>query len=99
MKKSDLIARLADANPHLTYRDSERIVTCFFDTISAALAQGKRVELRGFGAFVLRTRQARQARNPRTGESVMVGKRTVPSFKLGKAMHSRLNSSSAKSVS
>ncbi|MCG8625615.1 MAG: integration host factor subunit beta [Proteobacteria bacterium] len=92
MKKSDLILRLAKENPHLTHRDSEKIVSCFFDTISEALAQGKRVELRGFGAFVLRNRVARKARNPRTGESVMVGERNIPAFKMGKAMHTRLNS-------
>ena len=91
MKKSDLITRLAEANPHLTHRDSERIVNCFFDTISEALAEGRRVELRGFGAFLLRVRTARQARNPRTGESVLVAQRALPGFKMGKSMHARLN--------
>ena len=91
MKKSDLIARLAELNPHLTSRDSERIINCFFDTVSQALADGRRVELRGFGAFSVRVRRARQGRNPRTGETVAVEEKHVPFFKMGKSMHHRLN--------
>lgn len=72
MTKSELIIRLAELNPNLFHRDIERIVNCFFDTITDALADGKRVELRGFGAFSVRQRNARQGRNPRTGESVKV---------------------------
>jgi integration host factor subunit beta len=90
MTKSDLIKRLADANPHLTMRDVERIVATLFDRITAALARGDRVELRGFGAFSIRARGARPARNPRTGERVAVPDKAVPHFKTGKELRERL---------
>jgi integration host factor subunit beta len=73
MTKSELIARLAEANPHLYHRDIERIVTTIFDEITAALADGDRVELRGFGAFSVKERGSRLGRNPRTGDSVERG--------------------------
>lgn len=91
MTKSELIARLAELNPNLYHRDVERIVNCFFETIAEALAEGKRVELRGFGAFSVRHRDARQGRNPRTGEKVEVKEKKVPFFKMGKSMLERLN--------
>ena len=91
MSKSDLIKRLADANPHLYIRDIERIVGTVFDEISAALARGDRVELRGFGAFSIRTRGARTGRNPRTGDEVRVPNKVVPYFKTGKELRERLN--------
>jgi len=91
MTKSELIARLAEANPHLFQRDIERIVSTIFDEITAALANGDRVELRGFGAFSVKTRGSRIGRNPRTGESVEVGEKSVPYFKTGKKLRERLN--------
>lgn len=91
MTKSELIARLAEANPHLYNRDVERIVTTVFDEISAALSRGDRVELRGFGAFSVKERGARLGRNPRTGESVDVSAKYVPYFKTGKQLRERLN--------
>ena len=91
MTKSELILRLAELNPNLYHRDIERIVNCFFDTITDALAEGKRVELRGFGAFSTREREARTGRNPRTGEAVDVPAKRVPYFKAGKEMRRRLN--------
>ena len=91
MTKSELIARLAEMNPHLYQRDVERIVTTIFDEIAAALAQGDRVELRGFGAFSVKKRDARQGRNPRTGEAVDVSEKAVPFFKTGKQLRERLN--------
>ena len=91
MTKSDLIRRLAEANPHLYMRDLERIVTTVFDQISAALARGDRVELRGFGAFSVRARDARTGRNPRTGDEVQVPDKVVPYFKTGKELRERLN--------
>lgn len=93
MTKSELILRLAELNPNLYHRDVERIVNCFFDSITDALAEGNRVELRGFGAFSVRHRDARQGRNPRTGESVDVNEKKVPFFKMGKSMLERLNQS------
>ncbi len=72
MTKSELIQRLAELNPHLYQRDVELIVTAIFDEITAALSRGDRVELRGFGAFSVKRRDARLGRNPRTGDSVRV---------------------------
>ncbi len=91
MTKSELILRLAEKNPHLYQRDVERIVSTIFDEISGALARGDRVELRGFGAFSVKSRDARVGRNPRTGESVKVSKKYVPFFKSGKDLRDRLN--------
>ena len=91
MTKSELIARLAAANPHLRQRDVEQIVTTIFEEISGALARGDRVELRGFGAFSVKQRGARVGRNPRTGESVSVTTKHVPYFKTGKQLRERLN--------
>jgi integration host factor subunit beta len=91
MIKSELVARLAQAYPHLYQRDIERAVGRVFDEISDALARGERVELRGFGAFSVKERAARQGRNPRTGESVSVDAKFVPFFKTGKELRERLN--------
>ena len=91
MTKSELIKRLADANPHLYLRDIERIVSTVFDEVTEALARGDRVELRGFGAFSVRQRGSRTGRNPRTGEEVRVPDKAVPYFKTGKELRERLN--------
>ena len=91
MTKSELIQRLAERNPHLFLRDVEKIVETIFDEISAALANGDRVELRGFGAFSVKHRDARIGRNPRTGEAVEVEAKRLPFFKTGKALRERLN--------
>ncbi len=92
MTKSELIMRLAERNPHLYYRDVERIVSTIFDEIAGALSRGDRVELRGFGALSVKKRNARIGRNPRTGESVNVAEKHVPFFKTGKHLRQRLNS-------
>ena len=94
MVKSELILRLAELNPHLYQRDIERIVSTMFDEISTALADGDRVELRGFGAFSVKERAARTARNPRTGVTVSVSDKRVPFFKSGKELRERLNTPS-----
>ena len=91
MVKSELIMRLAEMNPHLYQRDIERIVSTIFDEISNALARGDRVELRGFGAFSVKQRAARVARNPRTGEAVRVTEKHLPFFKTGKELRQSLN--------
>ena len=91
MTKSELIARLAAANPHLYQRDVERIVTTIIEEISTALARGDRVELRGFGAFSVKPRGSRVGRNPRTGEAVRVSAKYVPYFKTGKQLREKLN--------
>lgn len=91
MLKSELIAKIAGANPHLFQRDVERIVNVVFDEIVDALARGQRVELRGFGAFTVKHRGARTGRNPRTGATVSVDQKFVPFFKTGKELRERLN--------
>jgi integration host factor subunit beta len=91
MTKSELTADLAAANPHLTGRDVELIVATVFDEITGALARGERVELRGFGAFTVKHRNARTGRNPRTGEAVPVDEKAVPFFKAGKELRERVN--------
>jgi integration host factor subunit beta len=91
MIRSELVTRVAEQNPHLTMRDVEGIVTVVFDQIVSALRDGRRVELRGFGAFSVRDRDARTGRNPRTGSSVAVEAKRVPYFKPGKELRERLN--------
>jgi len=91
MIKSELIAKLAAENPHLTHRDVERVVNVVLDNMVEALQGGGRVELRGFGAFSVRSRPARAGRNPRTGETVSVPAKHVPFFKSGKELRERLN--------
>ena len=91
MIKSDLIKKLAEDNPHLYYSDVEKIVSTIFDEIILALENRNRVELRGFGAFSTKERNARRARNPRTGSDVNVDKKTVPFFKCGKGLRQKLN--------
>lgn len=91
MIKSELVQVIADKNPHLYHRDVEHIVNTILDEITAALADGNRVELRGFGAFSVKNRPARTARNPKTGEQVEVEEKWVPFFKTGKELRERLN--------
>lgn len=91
MTRSELIYRLAQKNPHLYQKDMEVVVETFFDEIADALANGDRVELRGFGAFSVKRREPRKGRNPRTGEAVDVPVKYVLHFKIGKALHERLN--------
>jgi integration host factor subunit beta len=91
MIKSELVQKIAERNPHLYQRDVENIVNAILDTITEALARGDRVELRGFGAFSVKRRDARVGRNPRTGDSVSVDEKHVPFFKTGKQLRERLN--------
>ena len=91
MIRSELIQKIADENPHLYQRDVERIVNTIFEEVIEAMARGDRVELRGFGAFSVKKREARAGRNPRTGDSVQVEEKHVPFFKTGKLLRDRLN--------
>jgi integration host factor subunit beta len=93
MIKSELIAKLATENPHLTQKDVERVISVILDQMIDALVGGGRVELRGFGAFSVRARPARAGRNPRTGATVQVRAKAVPFFKSGKELRERLNAS------
>lgn len=92
MIKSELVQVIAARNPHLFLRDVENIVGAIFDSVTDALAEGNRVELRGFGAFSVKNRPARTGRNPRTGDAVAVEEKWVPFFKAGKELRERLNS-------
>ncbi|MBA4774007.1 MAG: integration host factor subunit beta [Sphingomonas sp.] len=91
MIRSELVQQLVADNPDMTIKDIESIVSTFFDEITAQLAANGRVELRGFGAFSTRARDARTGRNPRTGELVDVDAKRVPYFKPGKEIRARLN--------
>ncbi len=91
MIKSELIQKIASTNPHLYLRDVERIINTLLDEMVEALKRGDRVELRGFGAFSVKERDARQGRNPRTGDAVAVQAKRVPFFKTGKELRERLN--------
>jgi integration host factor subunit beta len=91
MIKSELIDKIASTNPHLMQKDVEKIVNVILDEITDALSRGERVELRGFGAFSVKHRPARVARNPKTGKQVSVGEKYVPAFKTGKELRERMN--------
>jgi integration host factor subunit beta len=91
MIRSELVQKLCSDFPDLSQREVENVVSAVFDSITDQLAQGGRVELRGFGAFSTRQRDARTGRNPRTGEAVEVDAKRVPYFKPGKEMRERLN--------
>jgi integration host factor subunit beta len=91
MIRSELIAKISEDNPHLFQRDVEKFVNTIFVEVTEALAAGDRVELRGFGAFSVKQRDARVGRNPRTGEAVEVDEKHVPFFKTGKLLRDRLN--------
>ena len=91
MIKSELVARLAERNPHLYRRDVESVVSTVFEQVSAGLARGDRVEVRGFGSFSARLRGARIGRNPATGDRADVGEKAFPHFKAGKQLRQRLN--------
>ena len=91
MLKSELIEKIAEQNSHLYQRDVEIIVNTILDTITAALARGDRVELRGFGMFTVKRRNARTGRNPRNGERVAVPEKGALAFKPSQDMHRRLN--------
>ncbi|WP_353255648.1 integration host factor subunit beta [Hyphomonas sp.] len=91
MLKSQLIDKLAAEHSHLRHEDVEKVVNVVLEEIGEALKRGDRVELRGFGAFSVRKREARKGRNPRTGEPVKVPAKAVPFFKAGKELRARVN--------
>ena len=91
MTKRDLIDELVRLHPSHSQRDAEVIVNAVFEGMTAALCAGERVEVRGFGSFVVKQRRAREGRNPRTGEIVAVAAKLVPFFKVGKELKARVN--------
>ncbi|MDG1142977.1 MAG: integration host factor subunit beta [Hellea sp.] len=92
MLKSELIDKLHTENQHLTRTDTERVVGVILETITQTLEKGARVELRGFGAFSVRHRKSRSGRNPRTGENVFIPQKSVPFFRTGKELRTKLDS-------
>ena len=94
MIKSELVAKVAEENK-LTAQNAERVVNTLLNAMSKALIAGKRVELRGFGVLSVRTRKARNARNPKTGAHVQVSAKRVPFFKAGKSIRDALNKKGA----
>ena len=95
MTRSELISKLLTIHHNLTSKQIEKIVDLIFDGISNALAEQKRVELRGFGSFFVKERQSKQSRNPRTGKVILVDNKTIPFFRTGKELRNRLNLSQA----
>ena len=91
MTKSELVQKIAEANPHLYQRDAGHIVNAVLDEITKALSRGERVELRGFGAFTVKNRRARIGRNPKSGVKVSVNQKYSPFFRAGKEIQTRLN--------
>ncbi len=91
MIKSELVQKIAEKNSHLSHREVERLVSAIFDEITNALSAGGRVELRGFGAFSVKSRPERVGRNPRTGQKVEISEKNVPYFKTGKLLKELLN--------
>ena len=91
MNKSDLISKITVNNPQLYQKDANKIVNIFFSTLSLALTKSERIELRGFGVFDVKKREARIARNPKNGDVVAVPSKNIPFFRMGKAMKDRIN--------
>lgn len=91
MTKSDLVEKIAEKNPNLTKKDVETIVNIIFDSMTHALARGERIEIRGFGSFQVKHREAREGRNPKTGEKVFIAAKRVPFFKVGKELRERVD--------
>jgi len=91
MTKSELVRRMAELHPHLQHSEVERVVETIFGEIGNALARGARTEIRGFGSFAIKHREARTGRNPKTGATVDVSRKVIPFFRIGKHLHARLN--------
>jgi integration host factor subunit beta len=91
MTKSELIEQLSINNEQLNKRESELVINTIFDSIGGELVQGGRVEIRGFGSFTIRSRDAREARNPKSGDVVMIAEKKTPFFKTGKELRERVN--------
>ena len=95
MTKRDLIDEVVKIYPRFSGRDAEVIVNAVFDSMTEALARGERIEIRGFGSFVVKHRQAREGRNPKTGAVVPVAAKRVPFFKVGKELKLRVDGKTA----
>jgi integration host factor subunit beta len=91
MTKSELIERISQKAPRVPKRDVEVIVQTIFESMLDALRREQRIEIRGFGSFAVKTRQARDGRNPKSGQKVHVPRRRIPYFTVGKELRDRLN--------
>ncbi|HLO25008.1 MAG TPA: integration host factor subunit beta [Geobacteraceae bacterium] len=91
MTKSELVEKLVEANASLSRKESEMVVNLIFDSMSEALKKGEKVEIRGFGSFTIREREAREARNPKSGDVVKIPSKRTPFFKTGKELRERVN--------
>ena len=98
MTKRDLIEEVVRLYPRYSRRDAEVMVNAVFDSVADALRRGNRVEIRGFGSFVVRQRRARDGRNPKTGDTVAVGAKRVPFFKVGKELRLRVDEDAVDST-
>jgi integration host factor subunit beta len=86
MTKSGLIERVAERTSHISKKDTEIVVNTIFDSMTEALKRGERIEIRGFGSFQVKVREAREGRNPKTGEEVHIPAKRTPFFKVGKEL-------------
>jgi integration host factor beta subunit len=86
MTKSGLIESVAEKTPHISKRDTEIVVNTIFESMAQALKTGDRIEIRGFGSFQVKIREAREGRNPKTGEPVHISAKRTPFFKVGKEL-------------
>jgi integration host factor subunit beta len=91
MTKSDLIEKVAKRLPHISKKDTEVVVNTIFDRMTEALSHGERIEIRGFGSFQVKVREAREGRNPKTGDEVKIPKKRTPFFKVGKELKERID--------
>ncbi len=94
MTKSELVQKVMDVNGLMSRKDSELVVNLIFDSMADALKRGEKVEIRGFGSFTIREREAREARNPKSGEVVSITAKKTPFFKTGKELRERVNNAS-----
>ena len=92
MTKSELILKITSKNSYLYNKDVYKIIDTLFNSVTKALKDGDRVELRGFGTFTTKLRNARIGRNPKTGDPVAIPQKKMPFFKMGKSMKERINS-------
>jgi integration host factor subunit beta len=91
MTKSELVEKLVEAHAVLSRKESEMVVNLIFDSMCEALKKGEKVEIRGFGSFTIREREAREARNPKSGDMVKIPEKRTPFFKTGKELRERVN--------
>ena len=98
MTKSDLIERVSVRVPHISKKDTETVVNTIFDSMTESLMQGDRIEIRGFGSFQVKIREAREGRNPKTGEEVKIPAKRTPFFKVGKELKERIEATRSGST-